>query len=93
MSYELEYKDAALRLLEGEQFGDVLDCIFNSLEILAADPVQLSRPSQSPIVPRGQQYEFGCESQEASYRFTVHFCYAQDEKSLVVVDIVPRRIR
>jgi hypothetical protein len=74
-------------------FGDLHDCIRASLARLSADPVGSSVRSDSPLIPTGQMFVFGCESQAEKYEFRVYFTYGLEENSLHVRAFTHHRMR
>jgi hypothetical protein len=94
MSYNVAFEDEAsegLLRLPPVIASKVLD----QIDMLAADPAALSRPSYFPYLPIGQIYQFWCEDVEHRFWISIFFQYSTDESSIIVLAItgqeVPRR--
>lgn len=88
MNYDLEYSRRAEDVLATLP-GHVLQFVERQLLRLAADPVNLSRPSVFPYPPGTQLYTFGYQdpAEADEWRFSIHFVYAEDEKTLRIAAI------
>ena len=57
--------------------------ILDQVDLLAANPTRLSRPSHFPYRP-SQAFEFSRRFEARTYYITVLFHYGQDEQTIVV---------
>jgi hypothetical protein len=91
MGYAIIYApDAAkslqerLRELDGPE---ILGCVEEAMERLAANPAAHSKVSPVPL-PKGQAYDFYCSlSGGRRIHFRVHFLYRANEQELWVFDV------
>ena len=83
MPYEIELSDEASETLQRLPI-DIVVCISNHLERLAADPLGLSRRAAFPYRPVGQIYQFWCDD---GFFITVFFHYLPGEQAIQVFAI------
>jgi len=87
MNYEIVFGERALDRIPDTTPLDVIDCLDSHLRKLADDPTKLGRRACFPFPPKGQMYNFRCNSNGKRYYFVAFFYFGEDERTLCVYKV------
>ena len=92
MPYAVELSDSAADKLSSIADVDLVSCISNRLEDLAADPLKVGRRAGFPYRPAGQIFEFWCDSGERRYFVTLFFHFEPGERVVKISAVTYREV-